>query len=104
MPAERVEAVVRALEARSTPAAAVIGRIRSQDAVTLKVLASREFRAPALGRRLRDRPASASPRSLEDPEVGIHQQADYLEKAPDVRVGAHDAQPAPVAQAADSGK
>jgi selenide,water dikinase len=39
---ERVEAVVRTLEGRSTPAAAVIGRIRSQDAVMLKVLASRE--------------------------------------------------------------
>ena len=42
VPPERVEAVVRALEGRSTPAAAVIGRIRGQDAVMLKVLASRE--------------------------------------------------------------
>jgi len=39
---ERVEAVVRALEGRSTSAAAVIGRIRVQDAVMLRVLASRE--------------------------------------------------------------
>lgn len=39
---ERVEAVVRALESLSTPAAAVIGRVRHQDAVMLKVLTSRE--------------------------------------------------------------
>ena len=42
VPPERVETVVRALEGRSTPAAAVIGRIRSQEAMMLKVLASRE--------------------------------------------------------------
>ncbi len=38
---ERVETVVRALEIRSTPAAAVIGRVRSQDGVMMRVRVSR---------------------------------------------------------------
>jgi selenide,water dikinase len=38
---ERVETVVRALEARSTPAAAVIGRVRGQDGAMMRVRASR---------------------------------------------------------------
>jgi selenide,water dikinase len=42
VPAARVEAVVRALESRSTPAAAVIGRIRTQGGAMMKVLATRE--------------------------------------------------------------
>ncbi len=42
VPPERVEAVVRALEIRSTPAASVIGRVRSRNAVMIEVLTSRE--------------------------------------------------------------
>jgi selenide,water dikinase len=42
VPSERVEAVVRALEDRVAPAAAVIGRIHSQGSVMIRVLAGRE--------------------------------------------------------------
>ena len=42
VPADRVETVVAALEERATPAAAVIGRVRSQDDTMMRVLPSRE--------------------------------------------------------------
>jgi selenide,water dikinase len=41
VPPERIEAVVRDLQARSTPAAAVIGKVRSQDGAMMRVRASR---------------------------------------------------------------
>ena len=41
VPPDRVEAVVATLLERSTPAAAVIGRVRSQDDVMMRVLAAR---------------------------------------------------------------
>jgi selenide, water dikinase len=41
VPPDRIEAVVAALRQRSTPAAAVIGRMRSQDEVMMRVLTAR---------------------------------------------------------------
>ncbi len=41
VPADRAEAVVAALEARHTPAAAIIGRVRAQDDPMMRVLAAR---------------------------------------------------------------
>ena len=41
VPADRIDAVVSALQERSTPAAAVIGRMRSQDEVMMRVLKAR---------------------------------------------------------------
>ena len=41
VPADRIDAVVSALQERSTPAAAVIGRMRSQDEVMMRVLKTR---------------------------------------------------------------
>jgi selenide,water dikinase len=41
VPPDRIEAVVAALQERSTPAAAVIGRMRSQDDVMMRVLTKR---------------------------------------------------------------
>jgi selenide, water dikinase len=40
VPADRSEPVLRSLEARSTPAAAIIGHVRTQDKVMMRVLAS----------------------------------------------------------------
>jgi selenide, water dikinase len=40
VPADRSEPVLRSLEARSVPAAAVIGRVRARDQVMMRVLAS----------------------------------------------------------------
>jgi selenide, water dikinase len=40
VPADRAEPLLRSLEARSTPAAVIIGRVRTQDKVMMRVLAS----------------------------------------------------------------